>query len=308
MHWIFSSLLFLFALPLCAQTEVSFLEAKPRAFALNEPTFTDAIRLPFERVGGMLILKASMDGVSGNYILDTGAPGLIINGTPNDSDDLVEGMGIGGEVAIEAITVANFELGELTRKNLSAYRLDMGHLEQAANLSIAGLIGYEVLRDLELFIDIEEGVLLLFSAKNSPLTQLIGEPLLEMPFVLRNHLPVVKMKIGKRTLRMGFDTGAEVNLLNERLFEKLEPHREGFVYRHRVRGLDQSISEVLSCHMNGATLEKHKLITQEYYYTDLTAIRQMHQLSIDGLLGYPFLRQYRVSINYQSERISIWEK
>lgn len=308
MHWIFSSFLFLFALPLWAQTEVSFLEAKPRFFTLNEPTFTDAIRLPFERVGGMLILKASMNGVQGNYILDTGAPGLIINGMPDDTDDLVEGMGIGGQVAIEAVSVAHFELGELTRKNLSAYRLDMGHLEQAANLSIAGLIGYEVLRDLELFIDLDQGSILLFSAKNSPLTQLIGEPLLELPFVLRNHLPVVKMKIGKRTLRMGFDTGAEVNLLNERLFKKLEEHRDGFVFRHRIRGLDRAISEVLSCKMKNAKLGSQNINNQEYYFTDLTHIRQLHQLSIDGLLGYPFLRQYRVSINYQSERISIWEK
>src|SRR5678809_194712 len=35
--------------------------------------------IPFNRVGNLIVLKAKADTTEGNFILDTGAPGLVLN-------------------------------------------------------------------------------------------------------------------------------------------------------------------------------------------------------------------------------------
>jgi hypothetical protein len=308
MLWILRTMLLFLALPLWAQSGVAYMEAGTKATGGFTSDFSEITRLPFQRVGGILLLDARVDGKLGQFILDTGAPGLILNGKPGLSDGLVQGMGLHGQLEIEAVAVAQFEMGSLVRRNVTAYVLDMEHLEQATGRPIAGLIGHTVLDNLELYLDLEQGMVELHPGRTSTLIQTLGQPLLEIPFILRNHLPVVKVKIGKRTYRLGIDSGAEVNVLNESLFNKLKPNQEGLVMRHRIRGLDQQIHEVRSVDISAVQIQGSTMPSQRYYFTDLTAIRQLHQLSIDGLLGYPFLQQYRVSVNYQTRTIRLWEK
>lgn len=308
MLWILRTMMVFLALPLWAQSGVAYMEAGRKAEAAPSSKLTEVTRLPFQRVGGMLLLEASVDGKRGHFILDTGAPGLIINGKPGLSDGLTEGMGLHGPLQIEAIAVEYFEMGSLVRRNVTAYLLDMEYLEQVTGCPIAGLIGHTVLENLELYLDLEQGMVELHPGSSSSLKESLGQPMLEIPFILRNHLPVVKVKIGKRSYRLGIDSGAEVNILNERLFGKLKPYQEGLVVRHRIRGLDQQIKEVRSVNICAMLMQGSTMPSQRYYFADLTAIRQLHQLSIDGLLGYPFLQQYRVAIDYQSRIIRLWPK
>src|SRR5690242_9151111 len=35
--------------------------------------------IPFNRIGNLIVVKAKVDTVEGNFILDTGAPGLVLN-------------------------------------------------------------------------------------------------------------------------------------------------------------------------------------------------------------------------------------
>ena len=45
----------------------------------------------------------------------------------------------------------------------------------------------------------------------------------------------------------------------------------------------------------------------DYLFTDLSHLKTESDLYIDGLLGYPFFKQGRMSINYQEQKIYIWE-
>src|SRR5574343_801004 len=41
----------------------------------------DTLKLPLKRAGNLLLVEADVDGQRGNFILDTGAPGLVLNTT-----------------------------------------------------------------------------------------------------------------------------------------------------------------------------------------------------------------------------------
>src|SRR5678815_210867 len=75
--------------------------------------------IPFNRVGNLIVVKAKADSVEGNFILDTGAPGLVLNITyfrdyPMVSHQDGEQRTItGGTDGIQQTTIKEFSLGTL---------------------------------------------------------------------------------------------------------------------------------------------------------------------------------------------------
>src|SRR5690242_16787835 len=60
--------------------------------------------IPFNRVGNLMVVKAKADTTEGNFILDTGAPGLVLNITyfrnyPITAHNDGEQTSIGGSMA-----------------------------------------------------------------------------------------------------------------------------------------------------------------------------------------------------------------
>jgi len=49
-----------------------------------EPTFADGaqtVTIPIKRAGNLIIVEAQIDSIAGNFVLDTGAPYLVLNAT-----------------------------------------------------------------------------------------------------------------------------------------------------------------------------------------------------------------------------------
>ncbi len=41
----------------------------------------DTLKIPLKRIDNLLLMEAEVDGLRGNFIFDTGAPGLVLNTT-----------------------------------------------------------------------------------------------------------------------------------------------------------------------------------------------------------------------------------
>jgi predicted aspartyl protease len=50
----------------------------------------DKIVIPLVRVSNLFMVEATVDGQTGNFVLDTGAPGLVLNQTYFDGGKLAE--------------------------------------------------------------------------------------------------------------------------------------------------------------------------------------------------------------------------
>ena len=64
---------------LFAQKNIAIFHADKRVVSVSASGGNAVSIAPFELVNSMVVVRASINGTVGNFILDTGSPGLVIN-------------------------------------------------------------------------------------------------------------------------------------------------------------------------------------------------------------------------------------
>src|SRR6185295_2646899 len=112
----------------------------------HPPTKPDTIvTIPFNRAGNLIIIKGKADSTEGNFILDTGAPGLVLNLTYFRDYTLTQTdasqTGITGSSSTAMKTnMRDFSFGTFNYSNIEADVANLGHIENSRNIRILGLI------------------------------------------------------------------------------------------------------------------------------------------------------------------------
>lgn len=264
-------------------------------------TITNTI-VPFTMIEGMMLVEAYVNEVKGNFIIDTGAPTLVLNEKPTDSKQH-NGRGISEGLATDEISVRAFSWSSIQKKDLPAFKVDISHLEQVSNTEIAGIIGYDILKDISLFVNYNNQTVQLRPTNHTTNQR----PIAVIPFTMQGHLPVIKVKIGKKKLRLALDTASESNILDQKFLKKIAPNQIIAVRDGEMQGVDQKIKAVTIATISGTSVKEKNLADMNYLFTDLSHLKSESNLYIDGLLGYPFFKQGQISINYQERKLYIWD-
>ena len=305
MKKLFCLLLFASNLTL-AQNNVAFLHVdsnSPAPYAASEGAFSES---GFDLAGGMVIVKASLNGKEGDFILDTGSPGIVVN---SQSDNLVSkriASGVNGELTIGEVDIDHFQWGMIHRDNMKGFVLNVSHLESACGRDIMGLIGFDVLKNYELVFDYRNKSVKLFEAGKVEMDSNL-RPVKSIPFALYGHVPVITAKVGGRRVLLGIDSGAAVNLLDEKYFSRLKDGSLSDVEEEYLTGLENYRMNVIAANVRTTVIKKDTLDEMRFVFTDLAMLQNNFGASIDGLLGYPFFKNQVISINYRKRRIYIWE-
>lgn len=271
------------------------------------PPVPAKIEVPFELKGGLVFVKVKVNGKPANFILDSGAPILVLHPRlAAKAIDTLEGKGISGALQLQRVEVPDFEFGTLHQQQVEAITLDLSHLEKITNRPIDGLIGYSTLKDYEVLLDYKNKLLTLFKPDATDFHKAV-KPKAEMDFTLQAHIPVVAAKIGTQTLYFGLDTGAEANLIDLRSQNKLSPKDYRKSKTGRVSGANQGQVSVQEAYVNSTFVNGHNYSNMHYVFSDISHMNQGYGLSIDGLLGYPFFSARKISMNYQQSKIYFWE-
>jgi len=173
----------------------------------NEP-------IPFNKINGLIIVEASVDGVLGNYILDSGANGLILNRSCVASSE--EYLGLDGDINGEEIVVNSFEFGKFSEKDLSAFCTDLTNLEQYTNYSINGIFGQGIIDSRYLIIDFTNNTLVFDDNYNDEDSE---EYVID--FKLVNDLPIVSILVSDKKLNFILDSGASTNFIDANLLDEI---------------------------------------------------------------------------------------
>ena len=302
MRFLCFHLFILLASVLPAQTFVSFLELNRKAEAAVSERPLDEAEVQFYLREGMMVVEATVNQQTGHFIIDTGAPTLVLNQRPT-SDQITTGRGISQSLAAEPIEVEQFHWSGLSKSNFTAYRLDISHLESSFGQPLAGIIGYDILKEVTITVDHDRRTLRLRPLRKAPKAK--ERPLVTIPFTMQGHLPVIRVKIGKRRLNLALDTASESNILSKKAARRLDRSFMSNWRSGEMQGIDQLTQLVSVADVNQTRLRKLSLETMPYWFLDLTHLEK-NGLHIDGLLGYPFFRQHRVSINYREQKIYIY--
>jgi hypothetical protein len=290
---------------LLAQNNVAFLHIKPGFPAPNPSPVAAFSECNFEMAGGMVIVKAMLNEQEGDFILDTGSPGIIVNGHNNNLGKTL-GAGVNGALKVAEVEIDHFQWGIIHQENVRGYVLDVSHLETACGRKILGLIGFDVLKNYELFFDYPNKTVKLLRVDKTDFMNGL-RPVQSIPFALYGHVPVIVAKIGGKMVRLGIDSGAEVNLLDKKFFKSLAGSFLSDVEEEFITGLDRTRQSVIAADVRYTSIKKDTLDEMRYIFTDLSFLREQFGGPIDGLLGFPFFKNQLISINYQKRRIYIWK-
>ncbi len=288
-----------------AQSNVAYLKAlaPPSPFTVYTPF--DAITSQLDIVNGMPYVYAQHDGKDGRFLLDTGAPMLVLNSSKITGKESIPAANFSSSFNLSATKVKKFQWASVERKHLQALVLEIDHLEESTGSKLEGIIGYDILKDFELFIDYpNEQVLLLHPSENS--LHKAAKPMATLDIELQDHLPVITVQIGSKTLRFGLDTGAGVNLIDKDCKTALPLEFFTILGVEEIRAINQTSSQVEAALVNNVHIADLPFDNMKYLLTEFSDLQSKTNLKIDGLMGFPFFERVKCSIDYPNKKLHIW--
>lgn len=256
---------------------------------------------PFTFTRNLIFFELDVDGRAGSYILDTGAPGLIVNVREEFSDvaSRESGTGAGGAMRVSDHHVSELQIGNRTISNYWATGLDLRSLEQRTGQRVDGFVGYDLLSGGELRIDYKKQQFRLLKSQHRPLHG-GASPLDARKFFMVDHLPVVKLKFNGRVHYFALDTGAGSNLIDPAILgQQLTTPTDSQI---NIQGLDGRPVDYPIFEVIGNPLVEH----QQFVGIDLDHLQSEGKVKISGILGSPFLSQYTIGIDYRRRKLYFW--
>jgi len=269
--------------------------------------------VPIKRAGNLIIVEAQVDTLEGNFVLDTGAPYLILNATyfrqlPKIDDQ--EAGGINGTSPGSFTTyVHNLNILDLQYSRLTAGVVDLSFIENGRNLKILGLLGTRLFSKFAITVDLTKNVLYIHKLDNKGNIpegeQLFHNKLLSTPFSLMNDVVFFKVSVNTKTFWFAFDSAAETNLFDYDRSKKL-PGAFKVISRSKVSGLGGSKLEVLYAQFDELTVGGHVFRENKVLLTNLEKMGESYGHSVDGILGYDFFARGIFSINFVKKEFDMY--
>jgi len=272
----------------------------------------DSVVIPLKRAGRLFLIEANVDNETGNLVFDTGANGLVLNSTyfrNHVKSGETTSSGITGSVGtVEQITISKIVIADLTYTKLRADVANLGHIENRRGVKILGLIGFSMLRNFEIVIDAKNSVLKLFRIDKTGKKLKSSLPEFNADHIQKiegnTNILFLKGKISGKILNFCFDTGAETNAIcsdcNRSIMNTLTITR-----RSGLSGAGKASSEVLFGRMNDFAIGNKQIPDMETIITNLDALSEAYGTHIDGMLGYSFLEQGIICINFTRKQFGI---
>lgn len=274
--------------------------------------------IPFNRAGNLILIKARIDSMEGNFVLDTGAPGLVLNMTyfrdyPDAGTLDNDGGGItGSTVATHPTLVSKLSFGPVHYGRVSADRINLGHIENSKGVKILGLLGMELFRRFEMIIDYDNNLIYLhlITRKESSVYQ--SEQLKDTSLYntfsikLKENKLLTYAKVAGKKLTFVIDTGAESNVLDSRLPDRIF-EQVAITRRIVLTGAGSSKIEALYGDMKDLKIGNLNISTLPVLVTNLEKLCFSYDECIDGMLGFDFLSLHKIGFNFVRNKMYIWK-
>lgn len=269
----------------------------------------NTIYIPFTLVGHLMVVEARADGRPGNFIVDTGSERLLLNkkylpellpGKP------VTAIGNTGLIDGSEEKVDSLYLDQLFITDVIAHVVDLNHIEIKKNTKILGILGYNVFRQFELFIDFPNGRIVLSRVdkhgKRVDATKPWERPYDSLSFMLKKHLIVIDAVVNGVNIEMILDSGAELNLIDHKVGRKVLDHFT-VIKRVNLIGVGKKQIEVMAGVLNEVKCGNQRTKSMNTLLTSLLEFNTSFGVNVQGVLGYEFLSNRRTLINYQKRKI-----
>jgi hypothetical protein len=267
----------------------------------------NSLTIPLKRAGNLLLVEARAGDLEGNFILDLGAPYLVLNRTYFRSYEYVQGA-LASDVTGRSTPVFHtslplLQIRDLYYEDIDADVADLGEIENRRGTRILGLLGVELFLNLGLTVDVMQDVMYLHrldeqGERLEPDGLDSRRPGLVAPFDLQENAVVFDVIIAGRPLRFALDSGAEVNVLHFGVNRKVL-HQLRVDQRVTLHGAAGGSSRVLAGTLPEFSLGGRKFIGGKTIVANLEALGKSSEGRVlDGMLGHGFLEQGIVRLDF----------
>ena len=263
--------------------------------------------IPFRISNGLMVFRAKVQGQMGNYIFDTGIPNMVLNAQYfNERSNAVSLPSINGSSAHSGRYTVRMELDDFTLWG-DASLVDLGTIERSKRMTIHGLIGLYALKRYEVVLDYERQEIQLHELtrkgdrKDGQATK-VSEEILDLHFL--EHIPYLSGKVNGEDLLLGLDTGAELNVLSDKLLSRIKP-KEGLNTQKRLLLLGRTSTRIAKIGLTNVQLGQIGRPDSEAIFMSLKQLNELSGRKIDGLVGLNFLRNFQITLNFKKKKIYI---
>ncbi len=273
--------------------------------------------IPFSRAGNLILVRGRADTTVGNFILDTGCPGLVLNLTyfrdyPTESAEETRRGAGAGDFSTSQTPVAHFSLGDGNYYHVSADLANLGNIETNKGVKILGLIGMQLLLGFEMIIDQEKNLIYLHRIGRKEATVYHHEMLNDtaayhtIPISIIDNCIIVETTLQGKKIKLAIDSGAETNLLDSRLPDKIF-ETVSITGRTTMVGVGNSRVEVLRGNLKKIMIGMQAVEGLPVIITNLEKTCFDRTGCINGVLGFDFLALKKIGFNFVTNKMYIWK-
>ncbi|MEP6936907.1 MAG: retropepsin-like aspartic protease [Chthoniobacterales bacterium] len=270
--------------------------------------------MPFRLAGGaqpLMLLPVSVNGHGPfQFILDTGAGTTLLtrslatqlNITPTGAK---RGQTAGGAVDVKLSTLEIIAVGELIREHVDVAIVDLSHLERAVGAKIDGDLGHNVFGASRLTIDYRQSVLRIDDPKGSE--DLGRQPLAEVPARLAHPgkpLILVDAHVnGCGPFCFAIDTGTSTSVIGDELARELQLQTSaGGNVTTGSASISMTAARLETVRVGGCQVGELMVMVGGF----LPMLSNVIGTKLDGIIGYDFLRSFKVVIDYPNGSFSLF--
>jgi hypothetical protein len=185
---------------------------------------------------------------------------------------------------------------------------DLSHIENRRGVKVLGLFGFELIREFEVIIDIRRNELQLYriDARGNRKYSAAPEFNYDVSQKIEEYRNIVFVAgtIGGKILRFCLDTGAETNAI-DRKSHKSVLETVSIERKTNLSGAGSVRSEVLFGTMNDFRIGERQIKNMNTIITSLDALSEAYGKKTDGMLGYDFLINGPVRINFVKRQLDM---
>ena len=245
-----------------------------------------------------------------DFILDTGAgTSLLSTGLAKELNVKIigskDGQSAGGKVSVSLAKVDSLAVGETRLDDIDIGVVDLGHIANTIGAKIDGDLGYNFLKHFRVTIDYSTCELRLEDPKR--IESFARAAQTETPIRLANPAkPLILVDVyanGRGPFQFAIDTGTSTTAINPELARQLDvktsPAGAGTTGGAPV---DFTAGLLQSFQLGGAKVDSMAVVVADFFEMLSSAIG----VKLDGIVGYNFLRNYKVVIDYPGKTLTLF--